>query len=69
VAVSVFSCTEIGSIDGKVPTFVNSDQWEAGLLFLGGTKTAQRRGISRFNVFGTAIEGRPLNAGDELTAA
>ncbi len=56
-------------IDGVSQTYAPAWSVDVGGVYAGGAKSALRRGLARFNVFGVASDGRALTIADTLTDA
>lgn len=66
---SIFAASGTQFIDAIDPTFAPPGIWNLGVVYLGGSKSAVRRCLGCFDVFGAAASGRPLTIADTLTSA
>jgi hypothetical protein len=69
MAQSTFYTLPCASIDYVTPTANYANTCHVGVVLFGASKSTLRRALSSFDVFGAAAEGRPLRAGDTLSAA
>ena len=66
---SIFAANGTQLIDAIDPTYAPSGIWNLGVVYIGGSKSAVRRCLGRFDVFGAPASGRPLTIADTLIAA
>lgn len=66
---SIFAAEGTQFIDGVSPAFAPAGQWNLGVLYLGASKSAARRCLGRFDLFGPTVSGRALLPGDVITDA
>jgi hypothetical protein len=66
---STFLADATQFIDLVSQSFAPAGLWDLGVNYAGGSKSFVRRPLGAFDVFGAAASGRPLTAGDTVTAA